>query len=213
MAAKKKVAKKVGVKKTAPKKAAPKKPAPKKAAPRKTAPTKTAAKKPAPKKPAVHWDVPPMPVVGALAPDVTLPTDTGESLTLSSLRGRRIVLYFYPKDDTTGCTAEACEFRDTFPRFTGADTVILGVSPDPVKSHQKFKAKYQLPFILLADEQKQAALAFGVWVEKSMYGNRYWANARTTFIIGRDGRIARVFEKVDPVGHAAQVAAALAALP
>ena len=209
MAAKKAVKKKTAAKKTAVVK--------NKAAVKQSAVAKKKAvvkKKPAAKqKPAVHWDVPPIPAVGALAPDVTLPTDTGDSLALSSLRGRRVVLYFYPKDDTTGCTAEACEFRDTFPRFTGADTVVLGVSPDPVKSHQKFKAKYQLPFTLLADEQKVAALAFGVWVEKSMYGNRYWANARTTFVIGRDGRIARIFEKVEPVGHAAQVAAALAELP
>ncbi|MCU0622774.1 MAG: peroxiredoxin [Gemmatimonadaceae bacterium] len=212
-AVKKPVAKKPAAKKPAAKKPAAKKPAAKTSVAKKPAAKKPAAKKPAAKKPAVHWDVPPMPAVGTLAPDISLPTDTGESLALSSLRGTRVVLYFYPKDDTTGCTAEACEFRDTFPRFTGADTVILGVSPDPVKSHQKFKAKYQLPFTLLADEAKQAALAFGVWVEKSMYGNRYWANARTTFLIGRDGRIARIFEKVDPVGHAAQVSAALAELP
>lgn len=210
MAAKKKVAKKVAkkvVKKAA--KKAPAKKAPAKKAPAKKAPAKKAAKT----VPAAAWRTQPVPAVGALAPDVTLPTDTGASLTLSSLRGQRVVLYFYPKDDTSGCTVEACEFRDAFPRFTGADTVVLGVSPDGVKSHQKFKAKFNLPFTLLADEAKEAAQAYGVWVEKSMYGNRYWGNARTTFIIGRDGRVAHVFEKVTPDGHAAQVAAVLATLP
>jgi len=212
-AVKKAPARKAAKKKAPARKAAKKKAPARKAAVKKAPARKAPAKQPAATKPVAQWTVGPLPAVGETAPDVVLPTDTGETLALSSLRGRRVVLYFYPKDDTSGCTAEACAFRDAFPRFTGADAVILGVSPDSVKSHQKFKAKYGLPFTLLADESKSAAIAFGVWVEKSMYGNRYWGNARTTFVIGRDGRIARVFEKVDPAAHAEQVAAALAELP
>ena len=153
-----------------------------------------------------------MPSVGADAPDFTVLTDTGDSLTLSALRGRPVVLYFYPKDDTSGCTTEACEFRDSFPRFTKGKAVILGVSPDPVKSHAKFKAKYELPFTLLADTEKAIAQAYGVWKEKSMYGRKYMGVERTTFVIDAEGRIATVFEKVKPAGHAAEVQAALDAL-
>jgi peroxiredoxin Q/BCP len=148
---------------------------------------------------------------GTLAPDFTLPTDTGEPLTLSSLRGRWVVLYAYPKDDTSGCTTQACEFRDLFPRFDATRAVILGISPDSVKSHQKFKAKYQLPFTLLADEEKVALQAYGLWKEKSMYGRKYMGVERTTFVVDPEGRIARVFEKVKPAGHAALVMAALPA--
>jgi len=148
---------------------------------------------------------------GTLAPDFTLPTDTGEPLTLSSLRGRWVVLYAYPKDDTSGCTTQACEFRDLFPRFDATRAVILGISPDSVTSHQKFKAKYQLPFTLLADEEKVALQALGVWKEKSMYGRKYMGVERTTFVIDPEGRIARVFDKVKPAGHAALVMAALPA--
>ena len=149
------------------------------------------------------------PAVGEEAPDFTLLTDAGEPLTLSSLRGRPVVLYFYPKDDTSGCTTQACDLRDQFPRFSGADATVLGVSPDDVRSHAKFRAKYDLPFTLLADTEHAVAERYGVWVEKSMYGRRYWGNERTTFLIGADGRIARVFRKVKPAGHAAEVAAAL----
>ena len=152
------------------------------------------------------------PAVGAEAPDFTVLTDANAPLTLSSLRGRVVVLYFYPKDDTSGCTTEACEFRDLFPRFDGSSAVILGVSPDPVKSHVKFKEKYQLPFTLLADTEHAVAEAYGVWKEKSMYGKKYMGIERTTFVVDRDGRIARVFEKVKPAGHAAAVAEAVAAL-
>jgi peroxiredoxin Q/BCP len=148
---------------------------------------------------------------GTLAPDFTLPTDTGEPLTLSSLRGRWVVLYAYPKDDTSGCTTQACEFRDLFPRFDATRAVILGISPDSVTSHQKFKAKYQLPFTLLADEEKVALQAYDVWKEKSMYGRKYMGVERTTVVIDPEGRIARVFEKVKPAGHAALVLAALPA--
>lgn len=153
-----------------------------------------------------------MPQAGTPAPDFTVLTDTGESLTLSSLRGRPVVLYFYPKDDTSGCTTEACEFRDLFPRFDQGKAVILGVSPDPVKSHAKFKAKYELPFTLLADTDKAIAQAYDVWKEKSMYGRKYMGVERTTFVIDAAGRIAKVFEKVKPAGHAAAVMAALDAL-
>ncbi len=139
-------------------------------------------------------------------------TDADVPLALADLRGRVVVLYFYPKDDTTGCTAEACEFRDTFPHFDGSGATVLGVSPDSVASHVKFKAKYALPFTLLADPDHAVAEAYGVWQEKSMYGRRYMGVARTTFVIDRDGRIARVFERVKPAGHAAAVAAAVADL-
>ena len=156
--------------------------------------------------------LPTLPTVGAAAPDFSVLTDAGTPLTLSALRGRPVVLYFYPKDDTSGCTTEACEFRDAFPRFAAGAAAILGVSPDPVKSHVRFKAKYQLPFTLLADTEHAVSEAYGVWQEKSMYGRKYMGVARTTFVIDRAGRIARVFEKVRPAGHAAEVAEALAAL-
>jgi peroxiredoxin Q/BCP len=151
----------------------------------------------------------PAPQPGDLAPDFTVLTDTGETLTLSALKGHPVVLYFYPKDDTSGCTTEACEFRDLFPRFDGNKAVILGVSPDPVKSHAKFKAKYELPFTLLADTEKAIAQAYDVWKEKSMYGRKYMGVERTTFVIDAQGRVARVFEKVKPAGHAAAVMAVL----
>jgi thioredoxin-dependent peroxiredoxin len=153
-----------------------------------------------------------IPAEGKAAPDFTLPTDTGEPLKLSSLRGKKVVLYFYPKDDTEGCTKEACELRDAFPRFGKLDAVILGVSPDSVKSHQKFKAKYELPFTLLADTEHAVSEQYGLWQEKTMYGRKYMGVVRTTFIIDEKGRIAKVFEKVKPEGHAAQVADAVQAL-
>lgn len=149
---------------------------------------------------------------GTAAPDFTLLTDSGEPLTLSTLRGKTVVLYFYPKDDTSGCTTEACEFRDLMPRFDTSKAVVLGVSPDPVKSHQKFKAKYELTFPLVSDPEKVACEAYGVWQEKSMYGRKYMGVARTTYVIAPDGTIARVFEKVKPAGHAAQVMEAVADL-
>lgn len=154
----------------------------------------------------------PPPAVGDLAPDFTLLDDAGEPLTLSSLRGRPVVLYFYPRDDTSGCTVEACEFRDLFPRFDAAGAAVLGVSPDPVRAHAKFKAKYALPFTLLADTEHQVADAYGVWREKQMYGRRFMGVARTTFLVDGGGRVARVFENVRPAGHAEAVAAALAEL-
>ena len=150
--------------------------------------------------------------VGKAAPAFTLDTDTGERLALKDLKGRPVVLYFYPKDDTSGCTIEACEFRDAFPRFKGAKAAILGVSPDSVASHQKFKAKYRLPFTLLADPDHEVAEKYGVWRKKSMYGRSYMGIARTTVIIDKDGKVAKVFEKVKPKGHAEEVEQALEVL-
>lgn len=147
---------------------------------------------------------------GSKAPDFTLLTAAGEKLKLSSLAGRNVVLYFYPKADTPGCTRQACGFRDQFPAFTGLDAVILGVSPDPVARVTKFQAKYNLPFTLLADEEHKAAEKYGVWVEKSNYGKTYMGVERTTFVIGPDGRIARIFRKVKVDGHTAEILAALA---
>lgn len=151
-----------------------------------------------------------MPIAaGKKAPDFTLPTDTGEELTLSSLKGQWVVLYAYPKDDTSGCTTQACEFRDLFPKFKKGKAVILGISPDPVKSHAKFKAKYDLPFTLLADTEKTVLQAYDVWKEKSMYGRKYMGVERTTFVIDPKGKIAHVFEKVKPAGHADEVMAVI----
>ncbi len=153
-----------------------------------------------------------MPITeGQLAPDFTLPADSGESVTLSSFRGQWVVLFAYPKDDTSGCTTEACEFRDLFPRFDAQNAVILGLSPDPVKSHVKFKARYELPYALLADTEKHVLEAYDVWKEKSMYGKKYMGVERTTFVIDPQGRVARIFAKVKPAGHAAEVAQVIAA--
>jgi len=151
-----------------------------------------------------------MPILeGTPAPDFTLPTDTGDTLTLSSLRGQWVVLFAYPKDDTSGCTIEACEFRDALPRFDASKAVILGLSPDSVNSHVKFKAKFELPYTLLADEEKTVLQAYDVWKEKSMYGKKYMGVERTTFLIDPKGQIAKVFAKVKPAGHAAEVIAAI----
>ena len=154
----------------------------------------------------------PPPAVGKLAPDFTLPTDDGSTLTLKSLRGRPVVLYFYPKDDTSSCTLEACEFRDAFPNFENVNAVILGVSPDPIKSHVKFKTKYDLPFTLLADTEKKVVTRYGVWKEKSMYGRKYMGVIRTTFVIDAKGTLRKIFADVKSAGHAAQVMAAIQAL-
>jgi peroxiredoxin Q/BCP len=152
------------------------------------------------------------PVVGTKAPNFAALTDTGETIALSKLKGQPVVLYFYPKDDTATCTTEACEFRDSFPRFKKGKAVILGVSPDSVKSHAKFKAKYQLPFTLVSDPDNSIALAFDVWREKSMYGRTYMGIERTTFVIDAKGKVAHVFEKVKSKGHAEAVIAVLKGL-
>jgi peroxiredoxin Q/BCP len=148
---------------------------------------------------------------GDVAPDFTLPIDGGGEITLSSMRGKKVVLYFYPKDDTSGCTKEACDFREKISEFTKAGAVVLGLSPDSVKKHDKFKAKYDLPFSLVADEEKTALEAFGVWVEKSMYGRKYMGVERSTFLIDVDGSILSVWRKVKVPGHVDAVLDALQA--
>jgi thioredoxin-dependent peroxiredoxin len=147
--------------------------------------------------------------VGDLAPDFTLPDQNGQPVKLSELRGQNVVLYFYPKADTPGCTAQACGVRDHRADYQGADAVILGVSPDPVKAVAKFDQKYGLGFPLLADSDHAVAEAYGVWVEKSMYGRKYMGNERTTFVIGPDGRISEILRKVKPAEHDALVLGAL----
>ena len=146
---------------------------------------------------------------GAKAPAFSLQSDSGETVTLAGLKGKPVVLYFYPKDDTPGCTVEACEFRDTWSDVKKTGAVVLGVSPDDVTSHEKFKTKFKLPFPLLADEDHAVAEAYGAWGEKSMYGRKYQGILRTTFVIDPAGKVARVFEKVKPKGHAAEVLEAI----
>jgi peroxiredoxin Q/BCP len=150
--------------------------------------------------------------IGDKAPDFTLPTDGGGTVSLAALRGKPVVVYFYPKDDTTGCTAEACGFRDTFPDYGKTGAMVLGVSKDSVASHDKFKAKYQLPFTLAADIEGKACEAFGVWVEKSMYGRKYMGIERATFLIDKDGVVRNVWHKVKVTGHVADVLKAVQAL-
>jgi peroxiredoxin Q/BCP len=146
---------------------------------------------------------------GDALPQFSLPADDGGVVSNESLRGRNTVLYFYPKDDTSGCTKEACDFRDALPRFGKIDAEVIGVSPDDIESHRKFKKKYQLPFRLLADEGHKLADAFGVWKEKSMYGRKYMGIERTTVIVDRNGRVARIFPKVRVPGHVQAVESAL----
>ena len=143
--------------------------------------------------------------VGDIAPEFTLPGDGGSTIALSSYRGKKVVLYFYPKDDTSGCTKEAIEFNGLKAEFEKANTVIIGMSPDSAKSHDKFKTKYDLTFPIAADEDKAALEAYGVWVEKSMYGRKYMGVERTTVLIGTDGRILAIWPKVKVDGHAAEV--------
>jgi peroxiredoxin Q/BCP len=147
--------------------------------------------------------------VGDDAPDIRLKTDAGEDFKLSQLKGRRVVLYFYPRADTPGCTVEACEFRDGIKAFAGKGAAVVGVSPDKPAAQSKFKQKYDLPFTLLADEEKSAAEAYGVWKEKNMYGKKVMGIERTTFVIGPGGKIEKIFAKVKAKGHAAEVLQAL----
>lgn len=144
-----------------------------------------------------------------IAPDFTLPDDAGVERRLSDYQGHPVVLYFYPKDDTPGCTTEACAFRDAYGEYTQAGVTVLGVSPDRVKAHAKFKTKYSLPFTLLADENHAVCELYGVWGRKKFMGREYDGVFRTTFLIGADGRILKVFENVKPDGHSAEVLAAL----
>ncbi len=136
--------------------------------------------------------------VGDMAPDFELPADTGETIRLSALRGQRVILYFYPKDDTSGCTTQACGFRDAYPEISERNAVVLGISPDGVASHQKFKTKHDLPFLLLVDEQHSVAEAYGVWGEKKMYGKSYMGIIRSHFVIDEEGRILDAQVKVSP---------------
>jgi peroxiredoxin Q/BCP len=149
---------------------------------------------------------------GQDAPQFELPRDGGGTLTLSALRGKAVVLYFYPKDDTSGCAAEAIDFSALKPDFEKAGAVVIGMSPDSAKKHDKFKAKHGLSVDLVADEERKAIEAYGVWAEKSMYGRKYMGVERTTFLIDRDGKIARIWPKVKVPGHAAEVLAAVRAL-
>jgi len=150
-----------------------------------------------------------MPIAaGVYAPDFSLLDETGVSRKLSDYLGKPVVLYFYPKDDTPGCTTEACKFRDDYSAYQEAGVVILGVSPDSPKSHAKFKAKYQLPFTLLADEDHKVCEMYGVWGRKKFMGREYDGVLRTTFLIGEDGVIKKVFEDVKPADHSTEVLAA-----
>ncbi len=148
-------------------------------------------------------------VVGAKAPAFSAPDQSGKIVSLSDFKGKKVVLYFYPKDDTPGCTTEACSFRDEHSVFLKKGAVVLGVSPDSAKSHSKFIEKFSLPFPLLADEDKKIANAYGVWVEKSMYGKKYMGVERSTFVIGPDGKLLAIYRKVKPAEHTAEVLAAL----
>lgn len=146
---------------------------------------------------------------GDSAPDFAAATDSGATLRLSDLRGKRVVLYFYPKDDTPGCTTQACGFRDNYPVIEEKNAVVLGVSPDGVKSHQKFKTKFNLPFTLIVDEDHAIAEAYGVWVEKSMYGKQYMGVERSHFVIDEQGAIVDAQVKVKPDDSVARALAAL----
>jgi peroxiredoxin Q/BCP len=143
--------------------------------------------------------------VGDTAPDFTLPDQSGQLVSLAGLRGKTVVLFFYPKADTSGCTVEACGFRDAAADFDRSGVVLLGMSPDPPRAQSKFAVKYELPMRLLADENHEVAEKYGVWAEKSMYGRKYMGIERTTFVMGPDGKLQRIFAKVKPLGHAAEV--------
>ena len=150
--------------------------------------------------------------IGAKAPDFSLPATDGRQIALDGLKGRKVVLYFYPKDDTSGCTLEAQNFQALKRAFEAADTDIIGVSPDPMRSHDRFRAKYGLDFALASDETTAMLQAYGVWAQKSMYGRTYMGVERTTVLIDRDGTIAQIWNKVKVPGHAEEVLAAAKAL-
>ena len=147
--------------------------------------------------------------IGDQAPDFALLSSSGKSVKLSDLKGRNVVLYFYPKDDTPGCTKEACTFRDNLPKFGAVDAVVLGVSKDSLDSHADFIKKYGLNFTLLSDEDLKVNNLYHTWVEKENYGRKYWGTERSTFVIGKDGKILKIFRKVKVDGHEQEVLAAL----
>ena len=143
--------------------------------------------------------------IGAMAPDFTLSDQKSTQHTLSAYRGNWVLIYFYPKDDTPGCTKEACAFRDTFPEFEHLKMPVFGISTDSVKSHEKFAVKYELPFTLLADEQKEVVQLYGVWGKKKFMGKEYDGTHRMSFLIDPEGKIAKIYDKVKPEGHAEEV--------
>jgi len=151
--------------------------------------------------------------VGDAAPSFALPATGGQTISLESLAGKKVVLYFYPKDDTSGCTKEAQAFNELHDRFEAVGAVVIGVSPDGIESHEKFQAKYGLGFPLVSDEEKAMLEAYGVWVEKSMYGRKYMGVERTTFLIDGEGKIVRIWPKVKVPGHAEEVLEAAAEMP
>jgi thioredoxin-dependent peroxiredoxin len=146
---------------------------------------------------------------GDMAPPFTAETSGGGRVSLSDFKGKQVILYFYPKDDTPGCTKEACAFRDAFAAFANKEAVVFGISPDSVKSHDKFRDKFKLPFSLIADPEKTIVQAYGVWGQKSFMGRKYMGTHRVTVLVGTDGRIKRIWPKVKPEEHAAEVLAAL----
>ncbi len=153
----------------------------------------------------------PMPELreGDRAPDFTLPDDAGRPVRLSDFRGQPVVIYFYPEDDTPACTVQACGFRDEIARFEELDAVVIGVSPDPVEAHQRFRAKHRLPFILLSDPEKKVIAKYGAWGEKSMYGQTFVGLIRSTIVVTPEGRVGGIFRNVRTEGHAARMAEAV----
>ena len=179
---------------------------------KKKSPATTAAKRKSPPKkvaPASQETALPMPAVGDLAPAFSAAATDGSTIRLADLAGKSVILYFYPKDDTPGCTKEACAFRDIYRQLQQKGAVVLGVSADSVKSHAKFTEKFQLPFPLLADEERNIVKAYGAWGEKTFMGRKFFGILRSTFLIGPDGRVKAVWPKVKPEEHAAEVLAAL----
>ncbi|MCK6417746.1 MAG: thioredoxin-dependent thiol peroxidase [Alphaproteobacteria bacterium] len=152
------------------------------------------------------------PTIGQAAPDFTLPTDGGGQVTLSQFRGQKLVIYFYPKDDTPGCTTESCDFRDNMKALETLGAQVIGISKDSVKSHDKFKAKYDLNFPLASDENSDVCERYGVWTEKSMCGKKYMGIARSTFLIDQQGKIAQIWRNVKVPGHVGEVAEAIKGL-